>query len=200
MYREKTASFLSRLLFHWIQPIMSLGFRRPLEPTDLYLGVPNLHAAHQSQLLSAEWEKERQKEKPSLFSALHRIHASTFWPAGILRFIGDTATIVSPLLLEQVTDFVARSGAARKRNQEPPSATFGYILPVILLVVQVIGTFGTMHFFHITTKIGVKIRTELITVIYRKSLVLSSKARQVCFFTLNLLGILSRKNCQFDVH
>ncbi|KAI3614178.1 abc transporter [Moniliophthora roreri] len=43
---EENASFLSRLIFHWISPFLSVGFSRPLEKDDLWELPPHRLTVH----------------------------------------------------------------------------------------------------------------------------------------------------------
>ncbi len=60
---EENGSILSRLFFSWVDPLLKLGYRQPLEDSDLY-EVPSDHKAHYiSQLLQEKWDLQKSREK-----------------------------------------------------------------------------------------------------------------------------------------
>jgi ATP-binding cassette subfamily C (CFTR/MRP) protein 1 len=178
---EPKAFFLSRLFFEWITPLLKTGYRRPLQPNDLYVLNDTYQAATLTKKFQDNWAQERQHPKPSLFRALNRTFGRAFWPSIILRLIGDVITVLGPLFLNEVVDFVAESYAAEQRGEPLPDVGFGYAMAVGLFVMQMVGSMSTHWYFHNALRVGFSVRTILTTSIYRKSLVLSSKARQVRF-------------------
>ncbi|KAF9413974.1 hypothetical protein BGZ94_000549 [Podila epigama] len=62
---EKTAPLLSRLTFSWVQPLMSLGSKRPLEREDIWQMTEQRSAATVSSLFREQWAKELAKGKAS---------------------------------------------------------------------------------------------------------------------------------------
>jgi hypothetical protein len=187
---EEYANPFSRLIFQWIQPVISTGYKRPLQKSDLFILDETKLSQPQARIFEREWHDEAKKEKPSLFAVLNRMYGRRFWMAGLLRVVSNTSDVVAgPLLLEQVTKFVAQSRYAGKFGITPPSEGFGYSLPAILLVAQMIGTLCMQHHFHITTQIGMLIRSTLVTGVYKKALNLSAKARQVPDLCNILMGV-----------
>ncbi|KAG9048922.1 hypothetical protein FS837_011659 [Tulasnella sp. UAMH 9824] len=52
-----TASFLSKMTYHWITPIMTLGFQRPLQATDLWKMDSSREAEYLSAQLDNAWSR-----------------------------------------------------------------------------------------------------------------------------------------------
>lgn len=178
-YPEHEANIFSRLVFQWVQPILTTGYQRPLEKHDTFLPTPSLSAEKQADDLSAAWDKQLRKPKPSLLRAINSVYGKVFWPAGFVKLIGDIVNVVSPLLLEAMTRFVTHSHAAKVSGRPLPSAWNGYAFAIALFLLQILGSVTQHIYFHAVTKVGVQLKTALITNVYRKSLVLSPKARQV---------------------
>ena len=138
---EASAGFFSQLWFAWLTPLLSLGFARPLEPSDLYK-LPDEYssaevanailesfqrrcseaALYNEQLENGQvgpgirslwwsirgvrverekaWREKDGKRKASLILAMNDSVKWRFWSAGILKVIGDTAQITSPLVVK----------------------------------------------------------------------------------------------------
>ena len=139
---EATASFLSRLTFQWITPLLSLGFVRPLQPEDLYTLQDDRAAAYIADRITASfdkrcadadaynakldngeirpgllrvawwsirgrredreknWREKSGRKVPSLVFAMNDSVKWWFWSAGLLKVIGDTAQVTSPLVVK----------------------------------------------------------------------------------------------------
>jgi ATP-binding cassette subfamily C (CFTR/MRP) protein 1 len=65
---EYTASYFSLLTWHWMQPLMNVGYKRPLEKNDLYIVNPRRSADVLAQKLEASFKKrlEDGSERPLL--------------------------------------------------------------------------------------------------------------------------------------
>ncbi|KAF9581339.1 hypothetical protein BGW38_001686 [Lunasporangiospora selenospora] len=58
---EFTSSFLSKLTFTWVQPIMSVGSKRPLETEDLWLLTERRRAAYVATRFRSFWTQQVEK-------------------------------------------------------------------------------------------------------------------------------------------
>ncbi|KAI9596789.1 P-loop containing nucleoside triphosphate hydrolase protein [Syncephalis fuscata] len=195
---ETKAFFLSQLVFEWITPLLRTGHRRPLEAEDLYVLGDRYVAASLSKEFSKQWDVEKAKEKPSLFRAINKTFGPRFWPATLLRLFGDLVTVVSPLLLKELTNFASDSYVAHSEGKPLPDVGYGYIMAVVLFVLQGLGSLSTHHYFYMTMRVGFSLRTALTTNIYRKSLVLSAKARQ-SITTGKIVNIMSTDTNRLDL-
>ncbi|TCD64284.1 hypothetical protein EIP91_004292 [Steccherinum ochraceum] len=217
---ESTAGWFSLLTFGWITALLSLGYARPLEASDLYKLPDNRSAKiigdkitasynarakraqeYNTRLangeISAGWrvvwwtlrrnraEKEKQwrerdgRQRASLIWAMNDSIAYWFWSGGILKLVGDVATIVTPLLVKAIITFATNSYSAHMegRTEDIPPIGQGVGLSVGLLLLQVLSSLCNHHFFYRSTTTGVLLRGGLITAIYDRSLKLSTRAR-----------------------
>lgn len=117
------------------------------------------------------------------FLLLHAIiaHASLkFWSGGILKVIGDTAQVTSPLLVKAIIKFATESYADHRipgAAASVPGIGKGIGLAFGLLALQIVSSLCTHHFFYRSTSAGVLLRGGLITAVYNRSLRLTSRAR-----------------------
>ncbi|KAL9657812.1 hypothetical protein ABK040_013150 [Willaertia magna] len=171
---EVEANWLSKLTFWWIGGLMSTGYSKVLQVSDLYQLHGQNQANDNSERFHKNWKNELLKEgnskkKPSLVYALHKTYGLRFYLAGILKLIYDSTQLISPLFVKWIISFM-----------EEPDAPFymGYVYVGSLFILQIFGTIILHQYFHIVTTQGMRIRTGLSAAIYRKSLRLTSYARQ----------------------
>ncbi|KAF8134974.1 ABC transporter [Boletus edulis] len=215
---EASAGFFSRLWFMWLTPLLSLGFARPLEASDLYklpddrssTRVANAiltsferrrreAAIYNERLANGQvgpgirsllwsirgvraeremlWREKEGKRKASLILAMNDSVKWYFWSAGILKVIGDTAQVTSPLVVKAIITFAAESYAGHIVGTSTPPIGTGIGLCFALFALQLISSWATQHFFYRSMACGVLLRGGLITAIYSQALSLSSRAR-----------------------
>ncbi|CAG8840576.1 22075_t:CDS:1, partial [Gigaspora margarita] len=100
---ETRANLFSKLTFWWLNGLMSLGYKRPLEKDDLYVLNDTRSAKIVTEKFEAEWKKETEKitlgKKPSLMKALYRVLWAKLCLAGVAKFSSDILAVISPLIL-----------------------------------------------------------------------------------------------------
>ena len=139
---EMTAGWFSLLTFGWMNSIMTLGYARPLEASDLWklqehrsseviakailnsfeerrkkadeynarlangeidpplsLRLKSLLRGNREERLK-RWREKDGTKQPSLTLAMNDSIKWWFWSGGLLKVIGDTAQITSPLVLK----------------------------------------------------------------------------------------------------
>jgi ABC-type multidrug transport system fused ATPase/permease subunit len=89
--------------------------------------------------------------------------------SGFLRIFSDAATVLSPLVLQQLTAFVA--------NRAGYPSWYGYVMAFVLFVMQLLITFFMNASFDLGMKVGFSVRSILISSVYRKTLLLSQASR-----------------------
>ncbi|KAJ3206137.1 hypothetical protein HDU67_008363 [Dinochytrium kinnereticum] len=184
------ASFLSRITFSWINPLILQGWRAPLEQRDLYRINAASTASSLVEKLQAAWNAElsrlpsskstasvpppkltypKKETGPSLLRAIITVFWNEVAPIGFLEFSADICSIFSPLLVKYIIDFVARGNGG---IGEGLGLAFG------LLSLQILETILSTNHFQLAGVAGLRIKTALTAIVYRKSLRLSAAARQ----------------------
>ncbi|KAJ3514870.1 hypothetical protein NLJ89_g2120 [Agrocybe chaxingu] len=97
--------------------------------------------------------------------------------SAVLKIIGDTAQVTSPLVVKAIINFASESYSGHRLGQSVPPVGKGIGLTFALLLMQVVASLCTHHFFYRSTSAGVLLRGGLITAIYTRSLKLTSRAR-----------------------
>ncbi|KAI3370588.1 hypothetical protein L3Q82_007157 [Scortum barcoo] len=163
------ANFLSKFFFWWTSPLLRKGFTQKLELTDVYKAPSFDLADNLSERLEREWDREvvSAKNKPKLMRALARCFFGPFAFFGILLYLGEASKTVQPQLLGRII--------ASFDPVHAPERSQGYYLALGLcllftarfLLLQP-AIFGLHH-------LGMQIRIALFSLIYKKTLKLSSR-------------------------
>ncbi|KAK0204702.1 P-loop containing nucleoside triphosphate hydrolase protein [Desarmillaria ectypa] len=126
-----------------------------------------------------KWREKEGQRKPSLVFAMNDSIKWWFWSAGILKVLGDTAQVTSPLIVKAIINFATDSYAGHRTGDYAsiPPVGRGIGLTFGLLGLQVVSSLCTHHFFYRSSSTGVLIRGGLINAIYARSLRLTSRAR-----------------------
>ncbi|KAJ7758854.1 ABC transporter [Mycena maculata] len=123
------------------------------------------------------WREVDGKHQASLIWAMNDSVKWWFWSGGIIKIIGDTAQITSPLMVKAIIAFATESYTAHMEGGTIPPIGRGIGLAIGLLLMQLIGSICQHQFFYRAMSTGVLVRGGLITAIYARSLRLTSRAR-----------------------
>ncbi|NWZ46621.1 MRP3 protein, partial [Haliaeetus albicilla] len=203
---ELTSGFLSRLTFWWFTSMAILGYKRPLEDKDLWSLNEDDTSKIIVQQLSKEWDKEKaeckQKEdvtymkksnhvlnhvgdgpeeaevlirdkkhnrKPSFLKALWRTFGPYFLIGSFFKLIQDLLSFVNPQLLSVLISFI--------KNKDAP-AWWGFLIAALMFICAVLQTLILHQHFQYCFVTGMRLRTGITGVIYRKSLVITNSAKR----------------------
>uniref|UniRef100_A0A8C3CER0 ABC-type glutathione-S-conjugate transporter n=1 Tax=Cairina moschata TaxID=8855 RepID=A0A8C3CER0_CAIMO len=203
---ELTSGFLSRLTFWWFTSMAILGYKRPLEDKDLWSLNEEDTSKSIVQQLSKEWDKEKaeckQKEdvtyrkksnhvlnhvgdgpeeaeilirdkkhnrKPSFLKALLRTFGPYFLIGSFFKLIQDLLSFVNPQLLSVLISFI--------KNKDAP-AWWGFLIAALMFTCAVLQTLILHQHFQYCFVTGLRLRTGITGVIYRKSLVITNSAKR----------------------
>lgn len=195
---EISASFLSKVFFQWFDSFIWLGFKRPLENKDLWSMKPEDTSTEVSPLFLKYWNKSvakssqveplpgvtsatftkssasvnfssgKAKKPASILPALIKAFGGTFLFGSCLKLFQDVLTFASPQILRLIIDYVS--------GDEP--VWRGYLYAGLLFGIASTQTLFLAQYFHRMFLVGLRIRTALISSIFRKALVMSNAARK----------------------
>ncbi|KAF8949213.1 hypothetical protein BGZ47_008992 [Haplosporangium gracile] len=186
--RFEKANLFSLLTFHFLQHVVSLGYKRPLNFEDVDGLMPKTirteftHAA-----LSTRWEahvKEQlaRGQRPSLIKVVFLSHGARWARVMVLTIASACMTYVAPQLLNSLLGFIESYQTITLPDgtlfRDPKPVSLGIILAFGLFFSTLTVSFMTAQYFAATSILGLEIRTALIAMIYRKSLKLSTTAKQ----------------------
>ncbi|XP_051488019.1 multidrug resistance-associated protein 1 isoform X7 [Apus apus] len=205
---EFSASFLSRITFWWITGLMVQGYRRPLEAKDLWSLNKEDKSEEVVPSLARNWAKEWAKTKrqplnilysppkqkssnsngdmteeaealiikpsqksseASLFKVLYKTFGPYFLMSFLFKAAHDLLMFAGPEILELLINFV--------NNKAAPNWQ-GYFYTGLLFVCACLQTLILHQYFHICFVTGMRLKTAIVGVIYRKALVITNSARK----------------------
>ncbi|XP_036281116.1 cystic fibrosis transmembrane conductance regulator isoform X2 [Pipistrellus kuhlii] len=184
------ASVISKLFFSWTGPILWKGYKQRLELSDIYQ-IPSADSADNlSEILEREWDRElASKKNPKLINALRRCFFWRFMFYGILLYLGEVTKAVQPLLLGRI---IASYDPDNK--VERSIAIYLGIGLCLLFILRMLllhpAIFGLHH-------IGMQMRIALFSLIYKKTLKLSSRVLDKISIG-QLVSLLSNNLNKFD--
>ncbi|NXE48712.1 MRP3 protein, partial [Casuarius casuarius] len=203
---ELSSGFLSRLTFWWFTSMAILGYKRPLEEKDLWSLNEDDTSKMIVQQLSKEWDREKaewkQKDdvtymkksnhvlnhvgdgpeeaevlirdkkhsrKPSFLKALLRTFGPYFFIGSFFKLIQDLLSFVNPQLLSVLINFI--------KNKDAP-AWWGFLIAALMFTCSVVQTLILHQHFQYCFVTGMRLRTGITGIIYRKSLVITNSAKR----------------------
>ncbi|KAG8370844.1 hypothetical protein BUALT_Bualt13G0025600 [Buddleja alternifolia] len=166
------AGIFSLATISWLNPLLSIGAKRPLELKDIPLLAPKDRSKTNYKVLNSNWEKlkaENPHKQPSLAWAILK----SFWKEAACNAIfagGNTiVSYVGPYMISYFVDYL---GGKETIPHE------GYILAGIFFTAKLIETLTTRQWYIGVDILGMHVRSALTAMVYRKGLKLSSSARQ----------------------
>jgi len=179
---ESAASSISSLTFNWFSNIVWKGWKQPLVHTDLPEINIDLSVAENSHKFVKSEANERKKYKNvSLWKILIKCF-SKHYIYGVILFISRVGLVfTSPILLQYIIQYV-------EKDDEPQWR--GYAYAVSLFLANAVSVFIDHHGLQQVVIAGMQMRNAAVTAVYRKSLRLSSTARQM-FTTGEITNFMS---------
>ncbi|VFQ58770.1 unnamed protein product, partial [Cuscuta campestris] len=165
---ERHTNILSKITFAWMNPLMQLGYKRPLTERDVW----KLDTWDRTETLYDQfqkcWAEESRKPRPWLLRALNRSLGGRFWWGGFWKVFNDLSQFVGPLVLNQLLQSMQRGDPA----------WIGYIYAVAIFLGVVIGVLCEAQYFQNVMRVGYRLRSTLVAAVFRKSLRLTHESRK----------------------
>ncbi|KAL9224406.1 hypothetical protein vseg_000440 [Gypsophila vaccaria] len=165
---ERHVNIISKIFFSWMNPLMELGYKRPLTEKDVW----KLDTWDQTETLFSSfqrcWVEESQKPKPWILRPLNRSLGGRFWWGGFWKIGNDLSQFVGPLLLNSLL----------KSMQRGDPAWIGYVYAFSIFVGVVLGVLCEAQYFQNVMRVGYRLRSTLIAAVFRKSLRLTHESRK----------------------
>ncbi|KAG5555058.1 hypothetical protein RHGRI_012555 [Rhododendron griersonianum] len=164
-----TASWFSKVTWHWMGPLLSKGYKSTLKVDD----VPSLSPDHRAEIMTEVFETNWPKPEENSKNPLRTTLLHCFWKqivfTGFLAIVRLSVMYVGPVLINEFVNFTSGKGS---------SPYEGYYLVLILLVAKIVEVLSSHHFNFHSQKLGMLIRCTVITALYKKGLRLSCSSRQ----------------------
>ena len=175
---EYRAGFFNRLFFVWMGPLMTTGYRRPLQAADIWTVNPDRSMAALADRLLAAFDRrlERNARYP-LLGAMHETVRAEFWIGGACALLASLLQVLAPFTLRFLIAFAQDAYAAAAKGAPAPPIGNGLGLVFGIAAMQVLQSLGTSHFIYRGFMVGAQLRAVLIVAIFEKAMRVSARAR-----------------------
>ncbi|KAL2911652.1 hypothetical protein HK105_208860 [Polyrhizophydium stewartii] len=173
---EATANIFSRLTFYWMDPLMRLGYEKDLEMDDLWNLKKTDTAAYNSEAFQKAWLRQLGRKRPSLLGAVAEAFGPVFLSSAVFKACQDILAFIQPQFLRQMMEFA--NSYSPESPVEPMPIYRGFVIAFCMLGAALLQTIMLHQYFHVCLITGMRIRSSIVTAVYRKALRLSSRARQ----------------------
>ncbi|KAF8948883.1 hypothetical protein BGZ47_001607 [Haplosporangium gracile] len=173
------ANIFSRYWFHYIQHLISDGYKRPLQAADVQGMMPHrIKTKFSYSYLSDKWDAHLAKraakgKEPQLMKLLLVAYGPQWVPVLIYRFLASVLLFVAPELMNQLLSFTNSFS-----TDAPQPVALGIILSFGMFFATIMSALMEGQYNQLIMNMGIEARTALISMIYRKALKLSPAARQ----------------------
>nr|APD26507.1 ATP-binding cassette transporter subfamily C member 1 X3 protein [Brachionus koreanus] len=214
-YPESNSSQLSWLTFGWISKLIYIGYKKSIDQNHVWKLDDENDTEVLGQELENEWQKSikrnnykksfsffnlfkktkihdelemsgskdtDKKNKPSISLCLIKIHLKNIISVTILILTHDLLDVTGPLILDGLINFI---------SDDRYSKTIGLFLSFLIFFRLIVMSFCLQHSFYYAFLAGVRTRSALMRLIYKKSLKLSpdSKKKATTGEILNLMQV-----------
>ncbi|XP_060108083.1 ATP-binding cassette sub-family C member 3 [Heteronotia binoei] len=203
---ELNSSFLSKMTFWWFTGMAIQGYKKPLEEKDLWSLNEDDKSEVIVQKLQKEWDRQKQavqqkkavsytkssndmmnnigdgleeteillsssrkQKEPSFLKALLRAFGPYFLIGSFYKLIQDLLSFVNPQLLSILIRFI--------KDKDAP-LWWGYVIAAAMFFSAVLLTIILHQHFQYCFITGMRLRTGIIGMIYRKSLIITNSAKR----------------------
>ncbi|KHJ32210.1 putative abc transporter [Erysiphe necator] len=176
--KEYNAGFISRLYFHWMTPLMAVGYKRQLHENDIWSINPRWETGIITSKLQANFKKQIAcGGKNPLIFALYETFKRQFWISGFCQLSASIIQATCPFLLRYLIRFAQLAYNAKMGGPPPPSIGIGLGLVFGLTLLQMVQSLQINHSVYRGMVIGGAARASLISLIFTKAMNISSKAK-----------------------
>ncbi|GMH25910.1 hypothetical protein Nepgr_027753 [Nepenthes gracilis] len=166
------AGLFGLAMLSWLNPLLTVGAKRPLELKDIPLLAPKDRSKTNYKILNSNWEVMKCSnplKQPSLAWAILK----SFWREAARNAIfAGLSTLVSYVGPYMISYFVDYLGGKETFPHE------GYILAGTFFSSKLVETLATRQWYIGVDILGMHVRSALTAMVYRKGLRLSNSARQ----------------------
>ncbi|KAF8733147.1 hypothetical protein HU200_015520 [Digitaria exilis] len=165
------AGFFSVMTFWWLNPLMKVGYEKPLEEKDMPLLGASDRAYNQYLMFLEKLNKKKQllpHGTPSVFWTIVSCHKSGIIISGFFAFLKVLTVSSGPLLLKAFINVSLGNGSFKYE---------GYVLAVTLFVCKCAESLSQRQWYFRTRRLGVQVRSFLSAAIYKKQQKLSNSAK-----------------------
>ncbi|XP_006620268.1 ATP-binding cassette sub-family C member Sur isoform X2 [Apis dorsata] len=182
MYKHTKASFFNKITFQWMINLLSKGYKRYLDIHDLGQLPEEESTRKQFGKFRKVYEEHRKRNKKlCLWKCFWKKIWHPFVIGGLLKLLGDATTLVGPLSISKILNFVSISQNKTITSQYsmvvmtfPEILENGYFLGLLILFFSLLQGTLSQASTHILCVEGIRLKTALQALLYDKALRLCS--------------------------
>uniref|UniRef100_A0A0E0DN41 ABC transporter C family member 13 n=1 Tax=Oryza meridionalis TaxID=40149 RepID=A0A0E0DN41_9ORYZ len=173
------AGFLSRLLFTWMDPLLRLGYSKPLGLGDVPPLDADDEAAQACDTFLREWHRRRSggggggEEKAAsrlVFAVLAACYKKDLLLTALYTLLRTAAFGAMPVMLYSLVSY-----SYRRRER---GLAAGMALIAGLVVMKLVESLSQRHWFFGSRRLGMRMRSAAMAAVFEKQLRLSGEARR----------------------
>ncbi|KAF9390431.1 Multidrug resistance-associated protein 1 [Podila verticillata] len=193
------ANLFSRITFHYAQPLMSLGAKRPLVAADIDGKTPKELQTHGNhEIIAKTWlrrltdrgysqsgtplqdtpRNRKRRDPPSLLSTVLLTYRSRIVPTMIVRITSFVLMYVPPFLFTYLLRFFAQYTQAIRNGTPVPPTSQGLAIVLGMFASNLLSGILLANSSRECSDMAIGARAGLIAMIYHKALRLSPVSRQ----------------------
>ncbi|CAG2106882.1 unnamed protein product, partial [Medioppia subpectinata] len=171
------ASFISRLTFSWFTPMIMNGYRNTLTAEDMWPLESDNTASDCVRQFNKHWRpiENKVKGKVNILRPILKTYGPSLALNSLLKLLSTLLTLSQPVILDRLIGFLTASGPTLATT-EPDWV--GYMYALLLFMCPVLASLLDTQHGYWCDVIGMRIRTSITSILYEKTVKLSSDGRK----------------------
>eukprot|EP00656_Telonema_subtile_P006591 TRINITY_DN13051_c0_g1_i1.p1 TRINITY_DN13051_c0_g1~~TRINITY_DN13051_c0_g1_i1.p1 ORF type:complete len:1450 (+),score=430.93 TRINITY_DN13051_c0_g1_i1:142-4491(+) len=157
VYPEYRAGFLSRLLFSWMTPLITKGYKDPLVDNNIWSLDEHDRASKLLTDFEIAWNGS-----PTLLRTLWKLHKGAIIRSGCWKILNDGSQFVGPVFLNALLS---------------SSGNVGYVYAGSIFAGLALGLLGEQQYFQGMMRVGFQCRSAMVAKLFRHSVFLSHNGK-----------------------
>ncbi|KAF7099489.1 hypothetical protein CFC21_101117, partial [Triticum aestivum] len=165
------AGVFSKMSFWWLNPLMKVGYKKPLEDKDMPLLGATDRACNQYSMFMEKLNGKKQSSShatPSFFWTIVSCHRRAISVSGFFALLRVLAVSTGPIILKAFINVSLGKGTFKHE---------GYVLAALLFICKCCESFSQRQWYFRTRRLGLQVRSLLSAAIYKKQQKLSNAAK-----------------------
>ncbi|KAK1604894.1 hypothetical protein QYE76_028567 [Lolium multiflorum] len=165
------AGFFSKMSFWWLNPLMKMGYVKPLEDKDLPLLGVNDRAQNLYMMFMEKLNTKKQSQShatPSMFWTIVSCHKRPILVSGFFALLKVLTISTGPVLLKAFINVSLGKGTFKYE---------GHVLAAIMFICKFCESLSQRQWYFRTRRLGLQVRSLLSASIYKKQQKLSNAAK-----------------------
>ncbi|XP_044957073.1 ABC transporter C family member 10-like isoform X2 [Hordeum vulgare subsp. vulgare] len=166
------AGFFSKMSFWWLNPLMKMGYKKPLEDKDMPLlgAIDRAHSQYSMFVEKLNGNKRSSSHAtPSFFWTIVSCHRRAILVSGFFALLKVLAVSTGPIILKAFINVSLGKGTFKHE---------GYVLAALLFICKCCESLSQRQWYFRTRRLGLQVRSLLSAAIYKKQQKLSNAAKR----------------------